>query len=177
MSSKADDIILALREHLEAKNDADLARKLRIDKSTVSSWRSRGRVPDRFRRIAEGDSHEAVATLPTRWGEHEDKSFQLALFRYSRLFGPTAGSGDFRAAMELFSKGTFLWYMLTNAQDDLAERQKNGDSLSTAFALTLHEDIASPDSSCERDLRRLEEYYEGSLLALPLKQLRSGGDL
>jgi len=64
MDDDIDAIISALRERLSAETDADLARKLRIDKSTISSWRSRRSVPNRFRKIASGESHQMMSAPP-----------------------------------------------------------------------------------------------------------------
>ena len=48
MHSSVDATIAGLRGAVSAGTDAELARMLGVDQSTISSWRSRGRVPERF---------------------------------------------------------------------------------------------------------------------------------
>ena len=56
------------------ETDADLARKLRVDKSTVSSWRRRDGLPARFQKILEvGLSAQSVQAPPLEWGERREK--------------------------------------------------------------------------------------------------------
>ena len=53
-----------LRAFMDVVSDPELARKLRIDKSTISSWRSRGSVPNRYRRILSGSDPHAYEMPP-----------------------------------------------------------------------------------------------------------------
>lgn len=142
-----------LREHFRAETDADLARRLRIDKSTVSSWRARGRVPDRFLKMLEGASHQAVGAAPLHWGDHEHAAFQLALFRYARLVSDTVASGDYRSNIDLLMKAeTDFWILMNAAQMDIAERPANNPyDPSTAAMLIVHDDLAAGSASIERD--------------------------
>lgn len=151
MSSDADGTIAALREHFGVQTDAELARKLRVDKSTVYSWRSRGSVPDRFARILEGGSNQFALTPPLHWGEHEIAAFEVALFRFCRLYNGSKRLTDYRSALELFSGsayGKFLSLMV-EAQKDLMDREVGNTTASRA--LLIHSDLEAGEAAIDRD--------------------------
>lgn len=62
-----EETIEALKLRMKAVTDSDLARKLAIDKRTVSAWRARGAVPERYLSITAGADHQTVNTPPLRW--------------------------------------------------------------------------------------------------------------
>jgi hypothetical protein len=148
--------IAALRAHLGAQHDADLAAKLGIGKSTISSWRSRGRIPERFLRVLDGESHEPIATPPRGWGDHERAAFDLALFRFTLLFGPLAREGHCRDAMVVFSNTSIFWLMMHHARKDLVERMEAaGHQLQVAFAVILYEEREAPSETAKALRERL----------------------
>lgn len=133
-------------------SDAELARKLRIDKSTISSWRSRGSVPERYKRILNGADPHTYATAPAGWGEFEVFAFRLALFRYSRARAEVATSGDYPAALRAFSFEHGFFRLMGLCQQDLARtKEEDGVTLSTAFDLMLHQYMSAGDKGAKED--------------------------
>lgn len=149
--------IEALKLKLNATNDADLARKLAVDKRTVSAWRARGSVPDRYTAILDGASHQAVMTPPLKWGPYENCAFRLALFRFARVKAAAAISNDFRIIFDTFAHPRGFWLLMSRCQKDIAAAMEDRtDSVDTAMALVMHDDIAAGDAAIERDRLALE---------------------
>jgi hypothetical protein len=147
----------ALKLRLNATNDSDLARKLAVDKRTVSAWRARGSVPDRYKAIIDGESHQTVWTPPLKWGPYEEAAFRLALFRYTRVKAKAAASNDFRTAFDEFAHPRGFWLLVNRCQKDLAAAMEDRtDHVQTALALVIHDDIASGAASIERDRLSLD---------------------
>ena len=164
MKLSAKESIEALKKCMGAQTDAELARKLRIDKSTVSSWKSRDSVPQRFLNILDGQSHQVIATPPIRWGEHENIAFSLALYRFSRWVSAIIESGDFRKLNPIFNSQSNLhiWLFLNDAQSDLIEAQDDGrHSMADAQTFLLLDEIDDPASGLKRDKNRLADHLKG----------------
>lgn len=156
---EVDETINALKQLLNADSDSDLARKLAVDKRTVSAWRSRGNVPERFMSILRGESHHRFhGTPPVKWGDHEEVAFSLALFRFGRLANHAIDMLDYRSVLELFSSEAMadFWLMMADAQQDISEKQ-DGQPLRTALALALYDDIEMGSEAIERDRERLAQ--------------------
>ncbi|CUX79373.1 MAG: Mu family bacteriophage transcriptional repressor CI [Roseibaca calidilacus] len=155
MGTTTDDLIDQLKEKFAVETDADLARKLRVDKSTVSSWRRRDGLPARFQKILEvGLSAQSVQAPPLEWGEEEKKAFSLALFRYCRLYADIVKRGEFRDLANLFPGGMgAFWVLMSQAHRDLISRQGSGQhSLDTALSLCIYDDLEYGSGAIERDL-------------------------
>jgi hypothetical protein len=149
--------IEALKLKMGAANDADLARKLAVDKRTVSAWRARGSVPDRYTAILEGDSHQAIMTPPLKWGRYEECAFRLALFRFTRVKAAAAISDDFRAIFDAFAHPRGFWLLMLRCQRDIATAMEDRtDSIDTAMVLVMHDDITAGEAALERDRSALE---------------------
>lgn len=147
-------VIAQLKQHLGVETDAELARSLRIDKTTISSWKRRGRVPQRFLDILSGDSSLAVAVPLVKWAPHEQAAMSLALFRYARLYGDLTKSADFPALMSMLTRKHEIWDLFRQAQWDLLNcMEQEEQSLSGAIAIILHGEIADADNAIERDRR------------------------
>ena len=69
MLESVDTTIAGLRGVVGAQNDAELANKLGVNKSTVSGWRARGRVPSRYVELLD------AKPIPSRdvWPELHDR--------------------------------------------------------------------------------------------------------
>jgi hypothetical protein len=148
--SNSEVTIDALKARLKADTDTDLARKLAIDKRTVSAWRARGTVPNRYLDIIEGADHQTIATPPLRWGEYENYALRLALFRISRATAPAALSDDPSTVYKTFTFTT-LWQLFRQSQEDLvAAMEGRTEFLDTALVLVIADDIAAGQEAVER---------------------------
>lgn len=143
--NEADAQLEQLKAHFGVDKDVDLARKLMIDKRTVSAWRARGSVPARYRSIAEGADPQSVMTPPLRWGEHEQAAFDLAMFRVARALLPETAAGEFRSAMQTFGGAYgYFWMFMSDARRDLVAQMEDGsEGVRSAFALLIHADLES----------------------------------
>ena len=70
-----DPTIAGRRNVVGTHNGCDLAAKLRLDKSTISGWPFRGRVPGRFVQLLEPDRLPEIDI----WPELHDRGTALAL--------------------------------------------------------------------------------------------------
>lgn len=150
-------LIDALKKRLGVITDVELAQRLAVDKSTVSSWRSRGALPKRYLGILTGeDVQEAIATPPLRWAVHEEYAFKLALFRLAKALGADASSGDYGRAWRAFRNTGGFWKLMREAQKDLAETlDSEVSAIETAFALVMHHDIEAGEAATARDTKLL----------------------
>lgn len=123
-----------LRTVVGAKNDAELARRLQIDQSTISSWRARGRVPSRFVKLLEAEpipSHEV-------WPELHDRGTAVALARYAILRNEVAMGGNVDKALPTFLDVRPFWIVMHRAVHDLRSKMDALHvDLQTAAALLL----------------------------------------
>ena len=159
MDHEPENVIAGLKQQMGVSSDADLARSLRIDKSTISSWRSRGRVPMRFLNILKGDSSLALGAPPLHWAGHENAALALALFRYGRAFGQELHSGDFETAMRLVGNPHDLWTLFRHAQSDLQRTMEEGHhQLMSAASVLVHQDLEAGPEAISRDRRIMEEW-------------------
>lgn len=168
MSSEVDATIERLRQHLGAENDVELGRKLRVAKSTISSWRARGVVPARYQKILEGDSHQMVLVPMNNWSQEERLAFNLALFRFNRATANIVANGDYRECVDLFRQGHLLMPFLAidcqNEMNSLLDERDYGAE--TAFAIILHDDLSGGEEAIRRTRTRLKE-----LLVSPVENL------
>ena len=145
-----------LKTHFGVEKDVDLARKLMIDKRTVSAWRTRGSVPVRYRSIAEGGDPQ---TPPARWDEHERAAFDLAMFRAARALLPETASSEFRPAMQAFGGSwAYFWQIMADARHDLVvQMNEGGKEVRSAFALLIHADTESGSKAVTRARKVLSD--------------------
>lgn len=136
-------VIADLKNALGVTTDSDLARKLRVDKSTIASWKARGSVPDRYKGIAAGDPMQAMLAPPLKWSEHEQAAFSLALFRFCRTFAGEIAAADFHTMLRVFGTTSWqLWVLFAEAQTDLAEEiGRSACSVQMALAMRIHRDL------------------------------------
>ena len=152
MSKSASQIIDEVRQRLGVENDTELARKLRLNKSTISSWRSRESVPERYLRILDGEGLEPLAVKPSGWGDYERYAFRLALFRFCRLQSELVAQNDYRDLVDTFKHDAGFWALVEQARKDIAEQDGNlPHNPGTAFALCVYDDLEDTNGTIKRD--------------------------
>jgi Bacteriophage CI repressor helix-turn-helix domain len=98
-----DEIIEKLKERFLAQTDQQLAERLHVGRSTITSWRRRGNVPDRYSRVASND-HSNPFDLPIEaWSPVERAALNLALIRLTKGF-----AGQITDYQKFLMKGGFL---------------------------------------------------------------------
>ena len=163
MNGQVDGTIAELRRAVKAANDSDLARTLGIDKSTISGWRARGSVPQKFMRFLQSSSSTAASgpidfTTLKAWPELEERSRAIGLLRFTLLRQKLARSGDVDRAMSAFIDQKPFWLLMYRAAHDLGVKmQALGMEMKTAQALILQEDLRDPDATARRVAKHLAE--------------------
>lgn len=103
MSKDVEEKIETLKRRFHVSTDQGLAEKLRLGRSTVTSWRRRGAIPERYVQMAEGQTTFMPDFLDEGLTEVDRAAMQLALMRLIKGFG--AQMVDYR---DYLSKGGFL---------------------------------------------------------------------
>ena len=155
MTDEVSETIECLRDVMNATSDADLARKLQIGQSTVSTWRKRGPVPMRYQRIAKGEHPFAYGEAPAYWSANENAALGIALTRYCRINFDAVTENDFASLLEMANYAEDLWTLLRAAREDLATSA--GKSLHARVAELLHRDCTNPTEAAQRDRKLIEE--------------------
>lgn len=106
MPDNVDDIVSSLKKLFEAASDQDLARRLHLGRSTISSWKARGAVPARYKRLLDGDEPSFVLE-PKEMTEEEGLALSLAIMRLMRSHGDVIID-----PREFISSGAHLWNLL-----------------------------------------------------------------
>lgn len=131
-----------MKEKLEAETDADLAQKLRVDKSTVASWKTRGNVPEWYASILGGASKQQISTPFLKWSNIEQHAFKLALFRFFHAANAKIDPADYRSNVSLFQYvGPFFKIMDQALKDIVSVMDEREYNLQTAFTIIIYEDI------------------------------------
>ncbi len=81
MSADAEEAIAALRKRFRVETDQGLADRLRLGRSTVTSWRRRGTVPERYLRLASERPTSLPDVLDPSLDPVERDAWVLALVR------------------------------------------------------------------------------------------------
>ena len=160
MQNSVDVTIAELRVSSGAKSNAELARRLGIDQSTISAWRARGRVPERFVNLLENSAIGAEPQPPQVWGELQEFGHAIALARFTLLRCEVAFSGDADRAMSVFRDIKPFWILLHRAVHELRMKMEAlAVDLVTAQALLLQEDMRDPDAARGRIADQLAEDF------------------
>lgn len=144
--------IEALKAQVGAETDSDLARLLSVDKRTVSAWRSRKSVPERFLAMLHGKSRSETGTPAMQMSEYDSFAFSLALFRFVRAKASVATGGNFRDTWDAFRFSAGFWLLMREAKKEINTLLRDrATNLETAFTLALHDDLADPEGTMKRD--------------------------
>lgn len=163
MVESVETTIQGLRGALSAKSDAELARTLGIDQSTISSWRARGSVPKKFVNLLRSDGSSVaggpidLSTLEA-WPELQERSRAIGLLRFTLLRSEVARSGDIDRAINAFLDQKSFWLLMFRAAHDLGlKMQALGVEMKTAQALILQDDLRDPERTAQRVAKNLAE--------------------
>ena len=158
MISDVEDIIAHLRTAVGAASDAELARQLKVDQSTISSWRARGRVPQRYVKDLLSPANERTADHPAIWTEMENRALGIALARFTLLHRDSVTLPELNRAMSAFLDPKPWWLILNRAVHDVRGRMIGLDvDPSTAQALILNDDLREPEETAKRVAAELAE--------------------
>ncbi len=137
--SNVDKIIDELRAVYGASNNSDLARKMDIGKSTIASWRRRGRVPKRHTKILE--SGELPIFPPGAIRQHSlyAGALLLALVRYRAHSHPLRPSEIVKAVSDEGVLQEFTDLFHAAAKDVTARALEYGIEYRAAVITLLHE--------------------------------------
>lgn len=164
MEASVDQTIGKLRDLFGAETDSELAKQLHLDKSTVSSWRSRGRVPERFTKLLTAEPSDLFP-----WDEPlevlrelQPVAMPIALFRYSLLLNdPESGLADNEAMLAFLTNLLPFNSVIFRAAVDLRKRQKAvGVKPEVAQLLVLQDDIRDRQATLTRTREQLREDVE-----------------
>ncbi|WP_157767396.1 helix-turn-helix domain-containing protein [Paracoccus yeei] len=86
MPDDVDAIVSDLKKQFGVQSDQDLARHLHLGRSTISSWKARGAVPARYKRILSGEP-ASFALEPKEMTEEEGLALSLAIMRLMKSHG------------------------------------------------------------------------------------------
>lgn len=101
-------VIEKLKARFRVETDADLAVRLLISRSSVANWRNRDSVPDRYRRIADGETNWAAWSIPyPELSDVERAAKRIAMMRLIRDFGSVAA--DYRGFLEHSMEAATSW--------------------------------------------------------------------
>ncbi|MDR0810041.1 MAG: hypothetical protein LBE86_13100 [Gemmobacter sp.] len=103
MSDDVNEKIELLKRRFRVITDEGLAKRLHLGRSTVTSWRRRGSIPERYIQMAEGQATFLPDFLDKALTDVDRAAMTLALVRLIKGFG--AEITDYRSYL---SKGGFL---------------------------------------------------------------------
>ncbi len=136
MVETADEVIDVLRKRFRVSTDQALAEQLHLGRSTVTSWRRRGSVPDRYVRMASERPTILPDLVNPQFDDTERSALTLALVRFIR--DNASVTQDYQAFL---SKGGFLPAKLAIAMEkallDVSARMEEGELEDAWRALNL----------------------------------------
>lgn len=160
--SDVDRIIADLRALVAAETDSELAKALKIDKSTISSWRSRGRVPSKFVAYLEegnGNARSELLSQDEMLPMFAEMTVGIAAFRLALVMDsghPMVADQD---ALTLFLQERLPFFALQHrAVLDVRDRViALGVKPETARLLVIQADLSDRKAALSRTLEHLEE--------------------
>jgi Bacteriophage CI repressor helix-turn-helix domain len=139
-------VIDKLKTRFRVETDLELADKLIVGRSTISNWRSRGRIPERYAKIAEGAVNwSSFGNTPLEWSDVERTALQLALLRLIRDFGDIAT--DYRKfLLEGGRAAAELWRYHVSACRDLSQEMatRDTDNAQACLQIMVHDEFFGP---------------------------------
>lgn len=87
MTDDVEEVLESLKRRFRASTDQALAERLSLGRSTVTSWRRRGSIPERYARLAQEVLSFPPDFVDPRWTATERAALSLALLRLIKGFG------------------------------------------------------------------------------------------
>lgn len=139
-------IIDKLKARFRVETDSDLAMRLLISRSSVANWRNRDSVPERYRRIAEGEVNWAAWSTPyPEMSDIERAAMRIAIMRLVRDF---AGVGsDYRSFLEDSMRAASSWqsYWAQACLDVYQEMEtRDADNAHHTADLLAYRELSNP---------------------------------
>lgn len=132
MSDDVNERIELLKRRFRVGTDQGLAERLRLDRSTVTSWRRRGAIPERYKQMADGQVTFLPDFLDKALTDVDQAALTLALMRLIKGLGAQitdypaylSKGGFFNAQMAIGVEKAFLDITALMAGDDLNDAQQ-----------------------------------------------------
>lgn len=132
MSDDVNEKIELLKRRFRVGTDQGLAERLRLGRSTVTSWRRRGAIPERYKQMADGQVTFLPDFLDKALTDVDQAALTLALMRLIKGFGaqitdyPTylSKGGFLNAQMAIGVEKAFLDITALMSDDDLNDAHK-----------------------------------------------------
>lgn len=157
MVNDIEETIGRLKDRYHVTSDSELARTLGVNKSTISSWKARNKIPARILEIIESDM-VAVQSPPIQWGPFQQYAFGLALQRYTRVLADILGDLDLHQSVKLAGSSFVFFDLMGRAEGAILNLQDKGDySYETAATMLIHEDMVDPKAALHRDIQVFRE--------------------
>lgn len=123
MDEQAELVVDRLKARFRAQTDQDLADALKVGRSTVTSWRRRGSIPDIYVRMSWTDTFVPLGLSSTVWTPTEHAAFTLGMMRMIKGIGSQVS--DYPGFLQ---KGGFLpvqlYSLVGQALSDLQSEMK-----------------------------------------------------
>jgi hypothetical protein len=138
-------IIDQLKSRFQVSTDSDLAAKLLISRSSVANWRNRESIPDRYRKIADGELNWAAYSKP--YGEMTDiesAAMRLAVLRLVQDYGDMAT--DYGQFLAKSGEASANWqkYWSSACADLYNEMETRGsDDAQTCVSIMAYNEIST----------------------------------
>ncbi len=87
MDQQADLVVDRLKTRFRVQTDQELADALKLGRSTVTSWRRRGSIPDIYVRMSWTDAFVPLGLSTNVWTPTEHAAFNLGMMRLIKGFG------------------------------------------------------------------------------------------
>ncbi|NYS24916.1 hypothetical protein HUK65_07905 [Rhodobacteraceae bacterium 2376] len=128
-----------------------------MDKSTVSGWRARRRVPTRFVKMLDEPGRGTFNTGEVS-GELQERAYSIALARFVLLRHDLAASGEVNKSLPAFRQMLPFWLIVHRAVHDMLSTVESLQiDLDAAQVLILQDDLLHPERTKIRVARQLEE--------------------
>lgn len=140
-----------LKVLLGAETDSDLARLLSLDRRTVSGWRARKSIPERYLAMLHDHAASQTPAFGMNLSEVDRAALSLALFRHARARADAATSEDFGKTWRAFWNLGAFFEMFMLARRDIARELQAGASVDRALTHTMLQDVEQAEETTGRD--------------------------